>query len=150
MSLDLGTVVTRVTVGYGYPDPVTGVRPTVVAENTTQAARCGWRDYRAGRGPGRWRRTPRRMPTRSVTPWTPRGPCPPPFVDLGDATDADTATIGALDLGHWVELPTLLPGAPLEDHTSPILGYTESLSAIHWQIDYHLAPSTLPVPGGAA
>jgi hypothetical protein len=149
MSLDLGTVRTRVIVEYGYADVDTNVRPTVTAENIPQAAQYGWREYRV---------TVQLLDEADAqahadallasldSAWT----LPAAVAALNEATEAQAADVAALDVGQWLTLPTLPLDAPEEDYASPILGYTESLSATDWQISYHLAPSTITAPGGSA
>lgn len=143
MALDLGPIRTRVTVSYGYSDPGTGLRPTATAENPTQAAQYGWRDYTADVDlvdEADAQAHADALLEALDAAWT----LPSAVVDLSDATEAQIALIAALDQGEWLTLPTLPVGAPETDYASPVLGYTESLSANHWQISYHLAPSTLP------
>lgn len=145
MSLELGLVRNAITVTYGDSDP----QATVVSEDATSIAAYGRREaaYTS--------MIDLEADAQDYADWIQAGldahwQLPDATVAFSVASDVDIAGIAALEQGAPVSLPQLLPGSPVTDYHSTVLGYTEVLSRDDWAITFHLAPSEAPIPGAAA
>jgi hypothetical protein len=59
---------------------------------------------------------------------------------MGQLTLAEQDDIANLSLDDRLNIGPLLDGAPTQNVTARILGYSEVISRNEWTIDYHLAP----------
>lgn len=140
MSLDLALVRTRVLVTYGEEHATTKERPVEVVEDTAQSALYGVRDYKVDTQ--LLNQADAHAFGLAVLSWLdPAWNMPSIAVRLDLATDPQIADIAAVEQGELLEATALLSGAPVPTYTAPCLGYTETLSADDWAIEYHLAPN---------
>jgi hypothetical protein len=144
MSLELGTVATKVVVEYGNPGG-SGLRPEVTAEDDAL------REQLAGAtGPHRVKRVTVQLAVdadaQAYADWmlaalAPAWSMPAATVALSMTDDPTIDDLAGLQLGEWATLPTLLPGSPSASYTARVLGVAEYLSASDWALNFHLAPA---------
>lgn len=145
MALELGTVVNTITVQYGDADPLA----TVTAVDTASVTAFGTRDATYTTmisGSTAAQAYADMLLAATTAEWT------LPTVELRIDFTPDDATISdllAIEQGTPVTVPQLLPGAPVPDIDSTVLGYTENVSSTDWSLAFHLAPLALHAGGTA-
>lgn len=144
MSLELGLVRTQVTVEYGEPDATTNIRPQFIVQDTAQQAIYGIRDLFVSTQLAD-ATSAENHANKLLAGLDPAWHMPIATVSFEHASDAQIGRIGNLEQGDTINLPALLPTSPTPDYTAICLGYTETLSGVDWQIEYHLSPSTVHV-----
>ena len=143
MSTELGTVATRVTVTYGVP--VSGVRPTVVAEDDDLRVLLGGGDPDT---PHRDRAVTVQLANQAdaeehaawlLEQYAPAWYLPTATILLADGTDAQIAEYADLLEGDPVLIEQLPAGGPMPTYAATVLGSTESMSVTDWQLQLHLS-----------
>lgn len=143
MSLEAARVENAVTVEYGVADdqadPPTP-RPSYTAENTESVTAIGKREAlvslmlsEAADAQGY---ADRRLAAQQAAWDMPRA-----TVLMVNVDDLTVGNIANLEVGDAVTLPELLPGAPFDSYTAPLIGITETISRDEWQLELHLAPA---------
>jgi hypothetical protein len=139
MSLELGLIRNQVTVEYGNADIDTGLRPLVQVSDAAQIIAYGLRDFTISTQL-RDLADAQDHADRLLAALDPAWHMPSASVSFEHATAAQIGAIGNLEQGDEIILPELLPSSPTPDYTATVLGYTETLSGVDWQIEYHLSP----------
>ena len=143
MSLEAARVENAVTVEYGVTDdeadPPTP-RPTYTAEDTESINALGKREAlvslmlsEAADAQGY---ADRRLAAQQAAWDMPRA-----TVLMVNVDAVTVGNIANLEVGDAVTLPELLPGAPFDSYTAPLIGITETISRDEWQLELHLAPA---------
>jgi len=144
MTLELGLVRNRVIVEYG-TDPGGG-RPTVTVEDTAQITEYGLREatYTTDLAIEADAAAHAAYLLAALDPaWTMTGTT----ILMSTTEDTTTADVASIEQGGTLTVPALLPGAPVEEYSAIVLGYSENVSATDWRIEFHLGPTNAPLPG---
>lgn len=140
MSAELAQVINEWNVDYGVEDPATNKRPSVTSQVSDSIHKFGLSQETMETQLAALDDATDFADMLVAATAEPRWAMPSAQVDLFRLPNYLAADVATLDLGDLVTVDHLLAGAPTQTYTAQVLGMTETVSALAWSIQFHLAP----------